>query len=530
MFRADGPESAVLTATVPGAATFPPRPRERWHRRLLLRLGDLHAWVEVGLDRVVSSPLNPLYHSGALTVLALTVATVTGIYLFFFYRVGTQAAHASVEAIMAQPLGLGAFVRSLHRYSSDAAVLAAALHGLKMLLGDRFWGARWIGWVTGLALLGLVWLTGVTGYWLVWDAQALVLSSTTARWLDVLPIFGEPVAHTFLSNARIQTFLFFIVLFLHITVPLLIGAFLWVHVMRLARARVFPPRALTAVALTALALISVLWPARSGPPADPARLPGVVPVDWFYFAYLPLARLDAWAGWVVLAGTGGVLLALPWLLRGRTPARARVTEPACTGCMRCYRDCPYDAIVMVPRPGGGRYKMLAVVNPARCVGCGICVGACDTGGILLGDHPVHVLGAAVAARVDAVRARHPGRPPVLAFTCRLLARLEGRLDADGALRDVPGVAVLGLPCVGLLHPDTVTRALAAGAAGVFVAGCVPEDCQFREGSAWLAERLAGRRQPALKRPPAGRLRLRFYAPVEVRRFVSDVRAFAEALR
>jgi coenzyme F420-reducing hydrogenase delta subunit len=185
---------------------------------------------------------------------------------------------------------------------------------------------------------------------------------------------------------------------------------------------------------------------------------------------------------------------------------------------------------MVPRAGAGRYKTLAVVNPARCVGCGICVGACDTGGILLGDHPVRVLATAVAARVQAIQRRHPEAPPVLAFACRLFARLDGRLDADGTLRDVPGVAVLGLPCVGLLHPDTIHQALASGATGVFVAGCVPEDCQFREGSAWLADRLAGRRLPALKRPPAGRLRLRFYAPVEVRRFVSDVRAFAERLR
>jgi coenzyme F420-reducing hydrogenase delta subunit/ferredoxin len=530
MFRADEAGSTLPTAGETVPATFPPHHRERWHRRALLRLGDLHAWVEVALDRLLSAPLNPLYHSGSIAVFALAVATVTGIYLFLFYRVGTGASHASIEAIMAQPLGIGALVRSLHRYASDAAILAAALHGLKMLLGDRFWGARWIGWVTGLALLALVWLTGATGYWLVWDTQALVLSLATARWLDVLPVFGEPIVHTFLSNARIQTFLFFVVLFLHITVPLLIGVFFWLHVMRLARARFFPPRVVVAVTGAVLVLASLLWPVRSGPPADPARLPGEVQVDWFYFAYFPLTRLDPRTGWAVAGGTVVLLLALPWLLRGHPPAWARVAEPACTGCTRCYRDCPYDAIVMVPRAGAGRYKTLAVVNPARCVGCGICVGACDTGGILLGDHPVRVLATAVAARVQAIQRRHPEAPPVLAFACRLFARLDGRLDADGTLRDVPGVAVLGLPCVGLLHPDTIHQALASGATGVFVAGCVPEDCQFREGSAWLADRLAGRRLPALKRPPAGRLRLRFYAPVEVRRFVSDVRAFAERLR
>ncbi|HAM56055.1 MAG TPA: hypothetical protein DCQ64_11875, partial [Candidatus Rokubacteria bacterium] len=135
------------------------------------------------LDRLVSAPLNPLYHSGTIAVFSLAVALVTGIYLFLFYRVGTDAAHQSIEGIMAHPLGIGSLMRSLHRYSSDAAMLAAALHGLKMFLNDRSWGARWIGWVTGLTLLALVWVTGATGYWLVWDTQAQVLSVTSAKLL-----------------------------------------------------------------------------------------------------------------------------------------------------------------------------------------------------------------------------------------------------------------------------------------------------------------------------------------------------------
>jgi hypothetical protein len=189
---------------------FPPRPirRERWPRRLLAGVATLYQWAEVLLDRLVSPSLNPLYHSGTIAVFSLAVATVTGLYLFVFYRVGTEAAHQSIEGIMAHPLGIGALMRSLHRYASDAAILAAVLHGLKMLLDDRFWGARWIGWVSGLALVSLVWVTGATGYWLVWDAQAQILSVTTAKLLDVLPIFGEPLVRTFVDSDRIQMFLF----------------------------------------------------------------------------------------------------------------------------------------------------------------------------------------------------------------------------------------------------------------------------------------------------------------------------------
>jgi ferredoxin/coenzyme F420-reducing hydrogenase delta subunit len=512
-------------------------------------VGALYQWFEVALDRVVSSHLNPLYHTGTIAVFSLAVATVTGVYLFLFYRVGTGAAHQSIEAIVRHPLGIGSLVRSLHRYASDAAIVAAALHGVKMLLNDRFWGARWLSWVTGIVLVALVWVTGATGYWLVWDMQAQVLSMTTARFVDVLPFFTEPIVQTFLQNDRVQNFLFFIVLFVHITIPLLLGLFYWLHVMRLARARFFPPRVVLWVTGAALLIASLVRPALSGPPADPALLPGVIPVDWFYFGCFPLTRLDPRAGWAIVAGSGLAAFLLPWVLRGREPARAKVESVACTGCTRCYKDCPYDAIIMIPRTGGGRYKTEAIVNPARCVGCGICVGACDSGGILLGGQPARVLTSAVAARLATARrgrlpeeARDAGQRqralpdasvdalrPVLVYACRLMPHLEGLLDDEGALRDVPAAIVMGLPCVGMLHPDMLGDALAAGAAGVYIAGCVPEDCQFREGSDWLAERLSGARLPKLKGAPAERVRLAHYSPVEVGRFIKELTAFVREL-
>ncbi|HSB42003.1 MAG TPA: hydrogenase iron-sulfur subunit [Methylomirabilota bacterium] len=503
-------------------------PRERLHRRALLRAGAAYQWIEALLDRLVSAPLNPLYHTGTIAVFSLAVALVTGIYLFLFYRVGTEEAHRSIEEIMAQPWGIGALMRSLHRYASDAAIVAAALHGLKMFLNDRFWGARWIGWVSGLTLLGLVWVTSATGYWLVWDMQAQVLSVTIAKLLDVLPVFGEPLVRTFLDAGRIQNFLFFLVLFIHVTIPLLLGAAYWLHVMRLSRARFMPPRIVLAVTGAALLIASVLRPALSGPPADLGRLPGTIPIDWFYFFYFPLTRLDPRWGWGLLLIGGAAALVVPWVLRGPAPARARVENIACTGCTRCWKDCPYEAIVMVPRHDGTRYKQVAVVNPAKCVGCGICVGACDSAGILLGDQPVSLLGQAVTARLRGVSARE-GRAPVLVYTCRMMRSLAGRLAADGTLAALPGVTVMGLPCVGMLHPDMITKTIEAGAAGVFVAGCIPEDCPFREGSQWLAERLTGRRLPALKAAPEGRLRARWYSPVEVGRLLRDVGDFQRDL-
>lgn len=513
----------ALALDTAAAAEAAPRSGRHGPRRGLAAAAVPYRWLEVGLDRGLTAALNPLHHTGTIAVFALAVATVTGIYLFLFYRVGTAAAHASVEAIGAQPFGIGALMRSLHRYSSDAALVAAGLHGLKMLLSDRFWGPRWLGWVTGLALLALIWFTGATGYWLVWDMQALVLSTSTARALDVLPFFTEPVIQTFARNDAIQNFLFFIVLFVHITVPLLLGAAYWLHVMRLARPRFLPPAPVLVAAGAALVAVSLLRPAASGPSADPARLPGTIPVDWFYFPYFPLTDRSPWLAWALVIGGGLVVAAVPWLLRGPAPATAAVETAACTGCSRCYRDCPYEAIAMRPRQDGGRPRLEAVVDPARCVGCGICLGACDTRGIRLGDEPDRSA-ARLRAGLAAARRAGPDRAPVVVVACRLAPGLAGPLGGGD-----PPAALIEVPCVGLVHPDLIADALAAGAAGVFIAGCRAEDCPCREGPTWLAERLAGRRPPALRGVPAARVRLRGYAPVEGRRALADVAAFAREL-
>jgi coenzyme F420-reducing hydrogenase delta subunit len=156
------------------------------------------------------------------------------------------------------------------------------------------------------------------------------------------------------------------------------------------------------------------------------------------------------------------------------------------------------------------------------------VGACDSAGILLGGQHAGVLTGAVTSRLVEAR-RTAGPPPVLVYACRLMPDLEGRLDTDGRLRDVPRALVMGLPCVGMLHPDMIESALAAGAAGVYIAGCLPEDCQAREGSDLLAQRLTGARQPRLKVVAPGTVRLAWYSPVEVRRFERELRAFAETL-
>jgi ferredoxin len=52
----------------------------------------------------------------------------------------------------------------------------------------------------------------------------------------------------------------------------------------------------------------------------------------------------------------------------------------CRGCRNgCVEACPADAIERVDSEGQGRRKYWSVVDPDRCLGCGVCVDACRFG-------------------------------------------------------------------------------------------------------------------------------------------------------
>jgi len=485
------------------------------------------ARIDAFFNRVYSARYNPLYHSGALVVGCFAVLVATGIYLLFFYRIG--APYASVETIAGQAFA-GRWIRTLHRYASDVAIAAAVVHALRMGLQNRAWGPRALAWISGLILFFVFLVCGWTGYVMVWDTHGQLLATEGARLFDVLPIFSEPMIRTFAGERTMPSAFFFLNLFAHIAIPVGILLLLWIHVSRLARTNVWPPRPLLWGMVGGLTLLSVVWPATLGPEADPLRIPSGIAIDLYYSFWLPWSRsVSPGVTWSALLTVSAALLAVPWLTR---PRRTEETAPSwvdprlCTGCEQCYHDCPYEAISMVPRDDDRPYPV-ARVDPSKCVSCGICAGSCAP----MGVGPPGRTGRDQLLDVKAFIEEHaPASEEVVLVACaRTAAGRGGERFAEAP--------VFGVTCAGNMHSSVVEYLIRAGAGGVMVVGCPPRDCWNREGVQWLEARLYEGREAELKdRVDRARLRIVHAAEGEgaeltarVERFRAQVRALERAL-
>ncbi|HET7771822.1 MAG TPA: 4Fe-4S binding protein, partial [Chloroflexota bacterium] len=462
------------------------------HRRLLGRLDGLFGRAEGLLDRLGGTgavgvrgetqraalrPLNPLYHLGGLSFFLLVVVVVTGVYLVLFYKPAAEHAYASVEAISANPIGSA--IRGVHRYASQGLVVTLLLHAIKALIGNRFTGARALSWISGWVMLGIFWLVGVMGYWLVWDDRAQWLTQYVAGMNG-----GTALAFASPEEAARNSSLFVIVLFLHVFVPALALLGVWFHVMRLARIRLWAPRWLAAQTALALAALAVWRPVQSGAPADVTRLVDRVALDAWFLGFLPLVeRYGGWAVWGGGAVVGVALLATPRLLRGSTVGPAVVTDADCTGCRLCAQQCPYGAIEMRRRSDGLPFETVAVVDPGLCTACGLCVGVCSTDAIDLAGLSARRLKDGVVERVK--RAAAAGQAPLAVFGCARHFQLGTVPDTHNG---APVIGV-GVPCAGMVHGEWVRQALVGGARAALIVSGPHDDCAFREGPRWTHERL-----------------------------------------
>jgi ferredoxin len=465
-------------------------------RRIESLLRRLVAVLDTAANRVWGWRANPLHQSGTIAVAMLGVLLITGVYLLFVYRVAEPS--TSVARLSNDPW-MGSWIRSLHRYATDVFILAVLVHALRMAAQARSWGRRTLAWVSGVVLLAIGLASAWTGFVMVWDSFAERLARDGTRLFDFLPLLSEPSARIVAGDAPVPSAFFFVLTFFHIALPLALGAGLWVHVSRVARPSLLPPRRLAWTLTAVLVAAAIVLPVPAGAAADPFTLQTSTPVSLVFAWWLPLSeRLGPGLTWALsLIVVLGALMVPRFARRERTGLHApSVVDPAlCTGCNQCPQDCPWEAITMVPRDDD-RPTLVALVDPSKCVSCGICAASCAPMGVgptgrTGRDQLAAIRGGLLAELAEADR-QPDESPPVVAMLC---SRAPG--NHVEALRQ-RGARIHTVPCAGNLHTSVIELTLRAGAPGVIVYGCPPRDCTGREGPKWLHERVYNDREAELQ--------------------------------
>lgn len=493
------------TASRPTGGDLPEAPVRG--NRLFIAADHGFAWLDGWIGRWVPAELNPLGQSARVANFALLMTVLSGVGLLLWYSPGGQTAHASILAM--EEGALSSWVRALHRYSADLVILMVLIHAIRVFFARKFTGARWLPWVTGILLAVLIWTIGWTGHWLVWDQSAQYVAITTARLLDHVPIFGEPLSRLFVSNESVPGLIFFVVFFLHMLLPLMVGIGLAIHVSRLSHFRLLPSRSLAAILVVALAIAAALIPSPLAPAADLTLKPETLTVDGWYLTPLALALRMQDPGLllaIVLAIAG--CLAVPWLF-GRTSSpqhKTATSSPAgrqpivdtarCHACTQCFQDCPYDAIQMLPRPEHPRYKTAAWVDPSRCVSCFVCIGSCDSTAMSL---PWFGTRSEEDRIVKEARQAQPGAAG------RWIALIATDIDGDPGLFDssqwhrrLPGWQIQPVPTASWVRPHLIERLLKESVDGVIIVRDNRRESPARAGNQWVEHRLAGQRKPLFR--------------------------------
>lgn len=429
--------------------------------------------------KIYSTRLNPLYNLGSIAILMFVIACISGIYIFIFYNINPRHAWSSVEDVSHNLFN--GWMRTIHRYSSDLLVIFILLHLVHTLVTSKF--KRLVSWVSGIISFLIVIIIGVTGFILVWDQKAKILGYLTAKLFTALPIFDPSIAGAFLLNDLDTVGGFFkVALFGHIAFSLITVIIIWVHVLRISKPKILPPKKLIIYCVIALSIVSLIFPIKSDAPAQLTNLPTQTSFDWYYFfGYYLMKIFSVNQNWIILIGSGIILCIIPYLFKRKNRPPVNIDLEKCNACNLCAYDCPYEAIDMLIKDG----ERKAILSPEKCVGCTICIGSCDEHAISHLQFPQYELGS--NAKAD-----------LTLFCCSYFPKHE--------LPEGIKTIEYHVPCLGSVMAKDVQKILDSSNGKVAFLGC--EDCYYRLGKTWAINRFMRKRAPLFsKKYDAARLRL-----------------------
>jgi ubiquinol-cytochrome c reductase cytochrome b subunit len=129
------------------------------------------------------------YYFGSLSLLALVIQLVSGIFLTMFYKPDAAEAFASVEYIM-RDVPFGWLIRYIHSTGASAFFLAVYLHMFRAMLYGSYRTPRELIWIFGMLIYLVLMAEAFLGYVLPWGQMSYWGAQVIISLFGAIPDLG----------------------------------------------------------------------------------------------------------------------------------------------------------------------------------------------------------------------------------------------------------------------------------------------------------------------------------------------------
>jgi ubiquinol-cytochrome c reductase cytochrome b subunit len=129
------------------------------------------------------------YYFGVLSLVALVLQLVTGIFLTMFYKVGEATAFDSVEFIMRE-VSWGWLIRYLHSSGASFFFIVVYLHMFRAMLYGSYRAPREMLWLFGMAVYLALMAEAFMGYVLPWGNMSFWGAQVIVNLFSTIPVIG----------------------------------------------------------------------------------------------------------------------------------------------------------------------------------------------------------------------------------------------------------------------------------------------------------------------------------------------------
>jgi ubiquinol-cytochrome c reductase cytochrome b subunit len=299
------------------------------------------------------------YYFGVLSLVALVLQLVTGIFLTMFYKVGEDTAFDSVEYIMRE-VEWGWLIRYLHSSGASFFFVVVYLHMFRALLYGSYKAPRELLWLFGMAVYLALMAEAFMGYVLPWGNMSFWGAQVIVNLFSTIPMIGPGLVEWIrgdygIADATLNRFFA-----LHVVaVPLALLLLVVLHLVALRRTGSSNPDGIeiknklgkdgnpvdgipfhpyytvkdmvgVGVFLILLAIVVFFVPTLGGlfleapnfEPANPLSTPEHIAPVWYFTPYYAILRAvpDQQLGALLMLLSVAAFIFLPWL--DRSPVKS----------------------------------------------------------------------------------------------------------------------------------------------------------------------------------------------------------------